>query len=228
MAAIDPALSSARPTPKTHPKVRWWTMGQFENWLKTPEAMATVCTTEPYLENENGDSISMKELTEIRTTVRSAWAKLVNRKLAPRVWGQLAASGKQLFHSIIESKHPILTYDNDHWKVEHLAQWSYSAWRRQHLDDEGNWKKKPGSIKAEMDDTDVSLNASETSQKQKGKAKTTDSDESGIKVKKPKGVFDIFYSTFQYQLIFITVTSDDDCYRPTLIFPDFSLFFLIF
>ncbi|KAF8139719.1 hypothetical protein EV363DRAFT_1153041 [Boletus edulis] len=97
-----------------------------------------VQTTEIYLENENGDSISMKELTEIRTTVHSAWAELVNQRLAPQVWGQLAASGRQLFHSIVESKHPVLMYDNNHWKVKRLAQQSYSAWRWQHLDDEGN------------------------------------------------------------------------------------------
>ncbi|KAF8121391.1 hypothetical protein EV363DRAFT_1406232 [Boletus edulis] len=127
MTVIGPAisasdmLSSSRPTPNTHPKVRWWKAEQFENWLKTPEAMAMVRTTEPYLENENSDSISMKELTEIHTTVRSAWAELVNQRLAPRVWGQLAASGRQLFHSIVESKHPVLTYDNDHWKVKRLA-----------------------------------------------------------------------------------------------------------
>ncbi|KIK78624.1 hypothetical protein PAXRUDRAFT_163455, partial [Paxillus rubicundulus Ve08.2h10] len=112
--------------------------------------------------------------------VHGAWAKLVNWKLTPQVWGELSTSGQHLFHSLMETGYPLFTYAKGHWKLEHLAQNSYSAWHINHLDEGCNWKKWSISIKGESDNgVAVSLG-----RKRKGKAKAVNEERPS---KKPKG-----------------------------------------
>ncbi|KIK81518.1 hypothetical protein PAXRUDRAFT_94015, partial [Paxillus rubicundulus Ve08.2h10] len=59
-----------------------------------------------YLEDKDGNAVSGKRLAEIRAAVHGAWAELVNRKLAPQVWGELSASGQHLSHSLMETRYP--------------------------------------------------------------------------------------------------------------------------
>ncbi|KAF8833177.1 hypothetical protein BDN67DRAFT_1059975 [Paxillus ammoniavirescens] len=167
---IDPMLTTTPPVPatlETHPGIRFWTLKDYKAWIDTPEAQVMDRGKEPYLEDKDGNAVSGKRLAEIRAAVRGAWAELVNWKLAPQVWGELSASGQHLFHSLMETRYPLFTYAEGHWKLERLACNSYSAWRINHLDEECNWKKRSISVKGESDDgVAVSL-----SRKRKGKAK---------------------------------------------------------
>ncbi|KIK80214.1 hypothetical protein PAXRUDRAFT_39561, partial [Paxillus rubicundulus Ve08.2h10] len=128
-------------TPETHPDIHFWTLKDYKAWIDTPKVQVADRGKEHYLKDKDGSEVSGKCLTEIQAVVCGAWAKLVNQKLAPQIWGKLSASGQHLFHSLMETSYPLFTYSEGHQKLEHLAQNLYCAWCINNLDKVCNWKK---------------------------------------------------------------------------------------
>ena len=140
MSNVNPILLPAnpekRPTPESHPHIRFWTRTKFFEWQESPEGHAHVRGSAPYLEQENGDLIEEAVLVEIRCTMRSAWAELRNCGLAPSSWGKVGHSGRKLFHQLVENAHLLFRFAEDGWKLERLATASYSGWTRTYLQEE--------------------------------------------------------------------------------------------
>lgn len=131
-----------RPTRVTHPKIRFWTNDDFLGWLDSPDGRRADRGKVPYLEDENGDPLTDPIVKSIRKLLRGAWAELVRRKLAPKMWGKATATARQIVHTLMENSHPLFKFADDGWKLDYLMSTSYSAWRRNHVDDDGDWKKK--------------------------------------------------------------------------------------
>jgi hypothetical protein len=138
---IDPALPD-RPTRDSHPRIKFWTIKDYEHWLDTPEAQVTQRGKEPYLKEETGEPVSSEKLTNIRAYLRSIWAELANLKRAPQTWGELDASSRELFRSRMERAYPLFKCAEGHWKLECLARSNYPAWRAHYIDKDGNWLTK--------------------------------------------------------------------------------------
>ncbi|KAG1719421.1 uncharacterized protein EDB91DRAFT_1257682 [Suillus paluster] len=152
-----------RPTPQTHPKVRFWNQIDYIEWLDTSMGRLSDRGKLGYLEHENGGSIPATMVKGIRKALRAGWCELTNRKLAPKTWGVLSASGRKLIHTLMEDAYPLLKFANDGWKLEYLASTSYSAWRRTYLTDDGNWKSKNHGNEDEDESDDGNAGDSQTS-----------------------------------------------------------------
>lgn len=159
-ASLIPLLATTtdtktRPNSKTHPRVRFWIQDDFLEWLdKAAEAELDSRGKVAYLEDENGKPVLESTVKGARKVVRSGFCELTNRGLAPKSWGKLCTTGRHIFHTIVENAHPFFKLANDGWKLDHLAGTSYPAWRRTHLDDEGNWKSKKGSDESDEENSD--------------------------------------------------------------------------
>lgn len=172
----------SRPDHKTHPHIRFWNQDDFFEWLdKAPEANLTGRGKVTYLEDEGGNPVPESTVKGARKAVCSGYCELTNRGLAPKSWGKLCMTGRQLFHSIVENAYPFFKCANDGWKLDHLAGTSYPAWRRTHLDDEGNWKSKKEGDESDEDNSN--------SQKGKKRKQSASSIQSEVADKKIKGMF---------------------------------------
>lgn len=151
-----------------HPNIKFWKIKDYEMWLNTPEAQVSQWGKEPYLEEENGEPVSSKKLTNICACLRSVWAELVNLKRAPQTWGELDRPGRELFHSNVEKVFPLFRCAEGNWKLERLARLSYPAWRAHYVDKNGNWlSKEERKLKRKCKVEEGSLPACR--KKQKGK-----------------------------------------------------------
>jgi hypothetical protein len=139
--SISSTSDTVRPSPQTHPKVRFWNKSDFVKWLDSPEADHTNRGKLPFLEDENGNPISGVMVEPIRKALRAAWSELASRDLAPPSWGKLTASGVQLMNSIMENAYPLFKLANNGWKLDYLATSSYSSWHRNHFDALGDYRK---------------------------------------------------------------------------------------
>ncbi|KAF8835411.1 hypothetical protein BDN67DRAFT_1015575 [Paxillus ammoniavirescens] len=68
-----------RPTPLTHPNVRWWKRSQFDGFIFSPEGAVARLGSVLYLETEDGEPVSDESLKAIRQTLCGAWTKLANQ-----------------------------------------------------------------------------------------------------------------------------------------------------
>ncbi|KAG2082731.1 uncharacterized protein F5147DRAFT_660407 [Suillus discolor] len=148
-----PTSDSHRPNAQTHPKVRFWNKVDYLDWLDSVEATSGDRGKLPFLEDENGNSISEAMVEAIRKSLWGAWSELATRNLAPSSWGKLSASGTQLVNTIMDNVHPIFKLAHNNWKLDFLATSSYSSWQRNHLDDFGNYRK------AKKNDNDNDIDA---------------------------------------------------------------------
>jgi hypothetical protein len=173
-----------RPTRLTHPCVQFWTNEDFTAWLDSPDGLRANRGKVPYLEDENGDPLTDTIIKSIRKLLRGAWAELIRRKLAPKTWGKASATARQVVHTLMENAFPLFKLSDSGWKLDYLISTSYSAWRRNHIDDYGNWKKK--DIDDEEDDDEESSGCSSNA---KGKKrKQSKSLKSDVPEKKMKGM----------------------------------------
>ncbi|KAG1770584.1 hypothetical protein EV702DRAFT_1049310 [Suillus placidus] len=138
-----------RPTPQTHPKIRFWNQIDYIEWLDTSMGQLSHRRKLGYLKDKNGGPIAATMVKGIHKALRAGWCELTNRKLAPKTWGVLSASGRKLIHTLMEDAYPLLKFADNGWKLEYLASTSYSAWRRTYLTDDGNWKSKNHDNKEE-------------------------------------------------------------------------------
>lgn len=165
-SVIPPVQSvTKRPTRLTHPYVQFWTNEDFVAWLDSPDGHRANRGKVPYLEDENGDPLTDTMIKAIRKLLRGAWAELIRRKLAPKTWGKASATARQVVHTLLENTYPLFKFADDGWKLDYLISTSYSAWRRNHVDDHGNWKKK----NIDDDDEDEEEESSRCSSNAKGK-----------------------------------------------------------
>lgn len=137
-----PNFGTASPTKATHPGIRFWTRDDFNKWLDLIEQQDEKRGKEPYLEEEDGSAVDHSRLTIIRRTVRSGFSELRNMKRAPRVWGDLDATGRQFFHSYMESNFPLFRCAVAGWKLDNLARSMYPSWKKGRTDQNGNWVDK--------------------------------------------------------------------------------------
>ncbi|KAG1845768.1 hypothetical protein C8R48DRAFT_678044 [Suillus tomentosus] len=136
-----PTSDSHRPNAQTHPKVCFWNKADYLDWLDSVEATSGDRGKLSFLEDENGNSILEAVVEAIQKSLRGAWSELATCNLAPSSWGKLSASGTQLVNTIMDNAHPIFKLAHNDWKLDFLATLSYSSWRRNHLDDFGNYRK---------------------------------------------------------------------------------------
>ncbi|KAG1722677.1 hypothetical protein EDB19DRAFT_1954688 [Suillus lakei] len=176
-----------RPTPQTHPKIRFWNQIDYIEWLDTSMGRLSHHRKLGYLEDENGGPIATTMVKGIRKALCAGWCELTNRKLAPKTWGVLSASGRKLIHTLMEDAYPLLKFADDGWKLEYLASTSYSAWRRTYLTDDGNWKSKNHDNEDEDESDDGNAGDSQTlSLKGKKRKKAKFSIKSEVPQKKMK------------------------------------------
>ncbi|KAG1735429.1 hypothetical protein EDB19DRAFT_1830268 [Suillus lakei] len=176
-----------RPTPQTHPKIRFWNQIDYIEWLDTSMGRLSHRGKLGYLEDENGGPIAATMVKGIRKALRAGWCELTNRKLAPKTWGVLSASGRKLIHTLMEDAYPLLKFADNGWKLEYLASTSYSAWRRTYLTDDGNWKSKNHDNEDEDESDDRNAGDSQTlSLKGKKRKKAKFSIKSKVPQKKMK------------------------------------------
>ncbi|KAG1905033.1 uncharacterized protein F5891DRAFT_1183702 [Suillus fuscotomentosus] len=156
---LDPTFSAQlgsndtnHPTPQTHPKIHFWTQIDYIEWLDTSMGRLSDRGKLGYLEDENGGPIATTMVKGIRKALRAGWCELTNRKLAPKTWGVLSASGRKLIHTLMEDAYPLLKFADGGWKLEYLASTSYSAWHRTYLTDYRNWKSRNHGNEDDDDD----------------------------------------------------------------------------
>ncbi|KAG2340366.1 hypothetical protein BDR05DRAFT_950449 [Suillus weaverae] len=171
------------PTCLTHPCVQFWTNEDFTAWLDSPDGLRANRGKVPYLEDENGDPLTDTIIKSIWKLLHGAWAELIRRKLASKTWGKVSATARQVVHTLMENTYPLFKLSDNGWKLDYLISSSYSAWRQNHIDDYGNWKKK------DIDDKeDENEESSGCSYNTKGKkCKQPKSLKSDVPEKKMKG-----------------------------------------
>ncbi|KIO01813.1 hypothetical protein M404DRAFT_28315 [Pisolithus tinctorius Marx 270] len=128
-----------------HPAIHFWTKVDYDAFTLSPESQGLNRGKAPWLELENGDPLTSQQLSAVQTTLHSAWAELVQCKLAPPTWTKVSTSGKELVYKIMVKKHPLFALDNDGFKLEMLCVTDYPKWCKNHLTPTGEWKDASSS-----------------------------------------------------------------------------------
>ncbi|KIK17039.1 hypothetical protein PISMIDRAFT_15388 [Pisolithus microcarpus 441] len=156
-----PTLSSVdekRPTHETHPNVRFWTKTDYNNWLDSPEAAGSNRGLYAYLEDENGDVPKSETLGKIRKALQAG-----------------CTSALQFIRLQTEKEFPLFKLADNGWKLEYICTKTYSAWRKHHLDDNGNLKRTTHDVIKEegLNDNNDLEDCKPCRKKQKGPPDTT-------------------------------------------------------
>jgi len=117
---------------KKHPKIRFWSHADYIAFVSSPEAQGIDRGKLPYLENVDGTAVSPGDIKTIRTTLRTVWAELLQRQMAPPTWTKITASAKALVYDFMIKKHPLFGLDTDGFKLEGLCIQDYSGWCKNH------------------------------------------------------------------------------------------------
>ncbi|KAI6037332.1 hypothetical protein BKA83DRAFT_4120832 [Pisolithus microcarpus] len=146
-----PTLSSVdekRLTCETHPNMHFWMKTDYDNWLDSPEAAGSNHGLYVYLKDENGDVPKFARLYE--------------------------QDGENLA-SMTEKEFPLFKLADNRWKLKYICTKKYSAWRKHHLDDDGNLKRTTCNVIKEegLDDNDDLEDCKPCGKKQKGPPDTT-------------------------------------------------------
>ncbi|KIJ58870.1 hypothetical protein HYDPIDRAFT_33743 [Hydnomerulius pinastri MD-312] len=195
---IDPLLISTpqsdakQPTPETHPSIKFWNWADWVKWSERAENhIKSSRGIMPFLEGENGEVINARQVKAIRDSMRDTWGELACRNISPTSWGRASTSAHKLFRSLIKSDWPIFRLCNNGWKLTYLASISYPGWKRAHLDEDGNRKKKVnvGSDSEDNNDSEDSEdndNAGASSSKTRTKKRKLAKAKSEVSAKKAK------------------------------------------
>ncbi|KAG0702245.1 hypothetical protein DFH29DRAFT_875287 [Suillus ampliporus] len=146
-----------RPSQDSHPKICFWSRADYDKYIENAESGTGTRGKAPWLELEDGKSVTVEQLKSIRKALRAAWAELVVQKLAPPTWSRICATGKKLVFDIMVKQFPLFLFDHCGWKLKLLCITDYPSWRKNNLGNNGNWKDLPGklSVKEEhIDDSD--------------------------------------------------------------------------
>ncbi|KAI6142431.1 hypothetical protein BKA82DRAFT_4018145 [Pisolithus tinctorius] len=85
-----------------HPAIHFWTKVDYDAFTLSPESQGLNRGKAPWLELENGDPLTSQQLSAVQTTLHSAWAELVQCKLAPPTWTKTIPSGAKI------TSHPLV------------------------------------------------------------------------------------------------------------------------
>ncbi|KIJ13586.1 hypothetical protein PAXINDRAFT_13547 [Paxillus involutus ATCC 200175] len=77
--------------------------------------------------------------------------------MAPETWGQASSAAVKYVEKLMEGTHPLFTFANNGWKLDHLAVNTYPSWSRRHLDSNRNLKKRGTSDADDEDEADANL-----------------------------------------------------------------------
>ncbi|KIK75974.1 hypothetical protein PAXRUDRAFT_38636, partial [Paxillus rubicundulus Ve08.2h10] len=135
----DSSVAVDDPTGAAYPNLCFWTQSKYSEWTHSPEAHSHGNWKTVFIENINGVTVSKDTLKAIRKAIRVGWIELINKGIVPESWGRLCASGRALFHSMIEKLFPIFKLAQNGWKLDLLCSNDYPGWVRNNTDDEGSW-----------------------------------------------------------------------------------------
>jgi hypothetical protein len=91
--------------------------------------------------DEDGIPVSKTTMDAAREEARAFFLLLLERKRAPKVWGDAPVDIKNELLYRLETSFPFLRYCDNHWKAKKVATNGYSQWR-------GSLVKKAGKKKA--------------------------------------------------------------------------------
>ncbi|KAL4061981.1 hypothetical protein J3A83DRAFT_4196231 [Scleroderma citrinum] len=123
-----------------YPKIHFWSKLDYEAFVLLPVAQALNCGKVPWLEQENGDPVTPKQLKAIWVSLCGAWVELIQWKVTPQTWTRISASMKQLVIKIMVKDHLLLLLDNNGFKLEMPCVNDYLGWCKNHLTSSGEWK----------------------------------------------------------------------------------------
>ncbi|KAG2340045.1 hypothetical protein BDR05DRAFT_950679 [Suillus weaverae] len=92
----------------------------------------------PYLKDENGDPLTDPIVKAIQKLLCGAWVELIRCKLTPKTWGKATPTARQIVHTLMENTRSLFKFTDNSWKLDYLMNMSYSAWQRNHIDDDGD------------------------------------------------------------------------------------------
>ncbi|KAG2039118.1 hypothetical protein BDR03DRAFT_952900 [Suillus americanus] len=165
-----------RPNRETHPNVKFWTKASFLKWLDSAGGDGHSRGKLPFLEDDHGEPIPESIIEAIRKTLRVTWTELAIRGLAPLSWGRVTASAAELTNTIMEKAFPLFRLADNGWKLDYLATASYASWRKNNLDEFGNYRKGSSS------DGDEKFSRSKGKRKLEFKSEVPERTEKKIKV----------------------------------------------
>lgn len=137
---IAESKNDCHPTKDSNPKIKFWTLRSYNDWLDSPDAQLTHLERGQinYIEELDGTIAPRARVEKIRGCMRSVWTELALRQRAPQTYGELNASSYKYFHSFVESAYPLFKCAEDGWKLDRLAHATYPSWRCNYLDTTGN------------------------------------------------------------------------------------------
>ncbi|KAI6156858.1 hypothetical protein BKA82DRAFT_4345890 [Pisolithus tinctorius] len=148
---LKPSLATpaSHPTPTTHPKICFWTQEDWNAWLVSPEAGQNPCGRYGYLEDSEGEPLTNAILKDAHKHAHGAWEELIQWNLAPKTWGKLGMTGRELFHHIMEMSYLLFKFANNGRKLDHLASNMYSAWYTKCFTADGSLRPQGKCVKTE-------------------------------------------------------------------------------
>ncbi|KIK35847.1 hypothetical protein CY34DRAFT_95390, partial [Suillus luteus UH-Slu-Lm8-n1] len=133
------------PNRETHQNIKFWTKADFLKWLDSARGDGHNRGKLLFLVDEHGEPIPELIIKAIRKALRAAWTELAIRGLAPLSWGRVTASAAELTNMIMEKAFPLFRLADNGWKLDYLATASYTSWRRNNLNESGNYRKGSNS-----------------------------------------------------------------------------------
>lgn len=129
---VPPPPPQPQPTRETHPDVRFWDKADYSLWCETPGAAAQIKARGklPYLEHADGSALDENTVKAIRRLLCIGCNELVLHKIAPQKWGQATPSAIKRLKDLMERAHPLFTFANHGWKLDHLIVTHYPCWAR--------------------------------------------------------------------------------------------------
>jgi hypothetical protein len=87
---LPPPPSQPKPTPESHPAIRFWQKADYLKWREKTAApgMIKLCGKLPYLEDTDGKHLDDAIVKSIRKLLRAGWNELLSHEVAPQKWGQ--------------------------------------------------------------------------------------------------------------------------------------------
>ncbi len=115
--------------------IRYWTRKNYndtrnENAQVIIHDAAAETTSLPFMEHEDGTTLTDEEAIKMCATARGVFAHFMQEGSAPAKWGQISVIGQDFFFNAIVELHPHAAMCEDMWKAQLLATTCYPSWHR--------------------------------------------------------------------------------------------------